>query len=122
MTRSHLIASTIVKLMYELSKLIIIMGRYLGVYAKDSLDELLLTTHHKSSYRGKSREIERKAFSEWIDVNIEITDETKVAKILGHMNDNNEWITTSGIVDPSDAKGDNYPDVILNGNWKPVHR
>ena len=101
------------------------MGRYLGVYAKDSLDELLLTTHHKSSYRGKSREIERKAFSEWIDVNVNIkTNEadTKVAKILGHMNDNNEWITTSGIVDPSDAKGDNYPDVILNGNWKPVHR
>ena len=121
MTKTHSIASTIVKLMYSLSELIIIMGKYLGIYAKDSLDELLLITHQSSSYGGKSREVERKAFSEWMDY-VDETSETKVAKILGHMSEDGEWITTSGIVDPIDAKGDNYPDVILNGDWKPVHR
>ena len=63
----HLSAKTIIRLMYRISELIIIMGRYLGIYAKDSLDELLLITHHSSVYRGKSREVERKAFSEWMD-------------------------------------------------------
>ena len=63
----HLSAKTIIRLMYRMSELIIIMGKYLGIYAKDSLDELLLTTHHSSSYGGKSREVERKAFSEWMD-------------------------------------------------------
>ena len=63
----HLSAKTIIRLMYRMIELIIIMGKYLGIYAKDSLDELLLTTHHSSSYGGKSREVERKAFSEWMD-------------------------------------------------------
>ena len=63
----HLSAKTIIRLMYRISELIIIMGKYLGIYAKDSLDELLLITHHSSVYRGKSREVERKAFSEWMD-------------------------------------------------------
>ena len=63
----HLSAKTIIRLMYRMSELIIIMGKYLGIYAKDSLDELLLTTHHSSSYGGKSREVERKAFSQWMD-------------------------------------------------------
>ena len=67
MTKTHSIAKTIVKLIYSLSELVIIMGRYLGIYAKDSLDELLLISHQSSSYKGKSREVERKAFSEWID-------------------------------------------------------
>ena len=108
-------ATTIVELMYELSKLVIIMGRYLGIYAKDSLDELLLITHTSSSYGGKSREVERRAFSKWLlDKNDRIeTDETEVAKILGHMSDDGEWIT-----DPKDEDiytnyevelGDNFP-------------
>ena len=63
----HLSAKTIIRLMYRISELIIIMGKYLGIYAKDSLDELLLITHHSSVYRGKSREVERKAFSKWMD-------------------------------------------------------
>ena len=67
MNKIHLSAKTIIRLMYRISELIIIMGRYLGIYAKDSLDELLLITHHSSVYRGKSREVERKAFSEWMD-------------------------------------------------------
>ena len=101
MTRSHSIASTIVKLMYSLSELIIIMGKYFGIYAKDSLDELLLITHHKSSYRGKSREVERRAFSEWIDKNInKKADGVNVAKILGHMSEDGEWITTAKGQDP----------------------
>ena len=67
MNKIHLSAKTIIRLMYRISELIIIMGKYLGIYAKDSLDELLLITHHSSVYRGKSREVERKAFSEWMD-------------------------------------------------------
>jgi len=58
--------------MKNLSELVIIMGRYLGIYAKDSLDELLLTTHHNSSYGGRSREVERNAVNHYID---ELNDE-----------------------------------------------
>ena len=67
MRETHSIAKTIVKLMVLMSELVIIMGRYIGIYAKDSLDELLLISHQSSSYKGKSRKIERKAISEWID-------------------------------------------------------
>ena len=103
MNRIHLSAKTIVKLMYGLSELVIIMGKYFGIYAKDSLDELLLITHHNSTYRVKSREVERRAFSEWIDKNINIKDEAdgvNVAKILGHMSHDGEWITTAKGQDP----------------------
>ena len=98
----HLSAKTIIRLMYRMSELIIIMGKYLGIYAKDSLDELLLTTHHSSSYGGKSREVERRAFSKWLlGENDRIkTDEAEVAKILGHMNNDGEWITTAKGQDP----------------------
>ena len=118
MNKIHLRATTIVKLMYSLSELVIIMGRYLGIYAKDSLDELLLITHQSSSYGGKSREVERRAFSKWLlDKNDRIeTDETEVAKILGHMNDDGEWITdpkSEEIVDEYTnyevELGDNFP-------------
>jgi len=68
---THSLTSTIVRLMASVSELIYILGRYLGIYAKDSLDELLLTTHHKSSYKGwrnrKSREIERNAVNHYIN-------------------------------------------------------
>ena len=107
MNKIHLSAKTIIRLMYGLSELVIIMGKYFGIYAKDSLDELLLITHHKSSYRGKSREVERRAFSEWIDKNINIKDSMRVeadgvnvAKILGHMSEDGEWITTAKGQDP----------------------
>ena len=100
MNKIHLSAKTIIRLMYRMSELIIIMGKYLGIYAKDSLDELLLTTHHSSTYRGKSREVERRAFSKWIDVNIKDERDTNVAKILGHMSEDGEWITTAKGQDP----------------------
>jgi hypothetical protein len=127
-THHHLSAKTIIRLMYELSKLIIIMGRYLGIYAKDSLDELLLITHQSSSYGGKSREVERRAVGEWIDKNINIKDEAdgvNVAKILGHMSDDGEWITTigpqgrSGTTDPKDEIVDEYTnyEVELGDNF-----
>jgi hypothetical protein len=98
--------------MYRMSELIYILGRYLGIYAKDSLDELLLTTHQSSSYGGKSREVERRAVGEWIvdaNFNIKTTDESaKVAKILGHMSEDNEWITDP-IDDYEVELGDNFP-------------
>ena len=64
---SHTTTNNIINLMKNLSELVIIMGRYLGIYAKDSLDELLLTTHHNSSYGGRSREVERNAVNHYID-------------------------------------------------------
>ncbi len=63
----HLSANIIIRLMYELSKLVIIMGRYLGIYAKDSLDELLLITHPSSLYKGNTRRVERSAVKEYIN-------------------------------------------------------
>jgi len=133
MNKIHLSAKTIIRLMYRMSELIIIMGKYFGIYAKDSLDELLLTTHHKSSYRGKSREIERKAFSKWLldgggNDRIEEIDESsessKVAKILGHMNQDGEWITdpkNDVCWDSNDYNerelGDNFPYIKGHKPW-----
>ena len=68
MRETHSIAKTIVKLMVLMSELVIIMGRYIGIYAKDSLDELLLISHQSSSYKGKSRKIERKAIMDYIEM------------------------------------------------------
>ena len=105
MRETHSIAKTIVKLIYSLSELVIIMGRYIGIYAKDSLDELLLISHQSSSYKGKSREVERKAFSEWIDwigdTSIEMED-----KELGYY----EEIERSEVENEmSKPNGDNFP-------------
>ncbi len=63
---NHSITNNIVKLMKNIVELGIISGKYIGIYAKDSLDELLLISHQNSSYKGKSREIERTAVSEYI--------------------------------------------------------
>jgi len=63
---NHLITNNIVKLMKSIVELGIISGKYIGIYAKDSLDELLLISHQNSSYKGKNREIERTAVSEYI--------------------------------------------------------
>ena len=123
MNKIHLSAKTIVGLMINLSELMIIMGKYLGIYAKDSLDELLLTTHHSSTYRGKSREVERRAFSKWLlDKNdhIEEVDESvEVAKILGHMSDDGEWITDPIIKDDVcwDSNDYNYNEGELGDNF-----
>ena len=122
MKNTYLSAKTIVKLMYRISELIIIMGRYLGIYAKDSLDELLLTTHHSSSYGGKSREVERKAFSEWMDwiqtsgetsnetsdevSNIEIDNEVTHRDVCWDSNDYNK-----------DDLGDSFPYIKGHKPW-----
>ena len=107
MRETHSIAKTIVKLIYSLSELVIIMGRYLGIYAKDSLDELLLISHQSSSYKGKSREVERKAFSEWIDwIEIEMED-----KELGYY----EEIERSED-NMSKPNGDNFPYIRGHSN------
>ncbi len=104
----HLSANIIIRLMYELSKLIIIMGRYLGIYAKDSLDELLLTTHHNSSYGGRSREVERRAVNYYID---ELNDEIEWRDDFPYENvveitddiDDTKWD------ERSEPNGDNFP-------------
>ena len=102
---SHTTTNNIVRLMANLSKLVIIMGRYLGIYAKDSLDELLLTTHHNSSYGGRSREIERNAVNHYIN---------------GLKNQRREWVERSE--DPKDIdrmnkpNGDNFPYIRGHSN------
>ena len=123
MNKIPLRATTIVKLIYSLSELVIIMGRYIGIYAKDSLDELLLISHRGSSYKGKSREVERKAFSEWMDwigdtsddkSNIEMED-----KELGYYDASNEEIE-NGVErsedDMSKPNGDNFPYIRGHSN------
>jgi len=104
--------------MYELSKLIIIMGRYLGIYAKDSLDELLLTTHHNSSYGGRSREVERRAVNYYID---ELNDEIEWRDDFPYEITNDDINKTMEIeneversedrseYDASSPNGDNFP-------------
>ena len=122
LTTSRTITNNIVKLIYSLSELVIIMGRYLGIYAKDSLDELLLISHRGSSYKGKSREVERKAFSEWMDwigdTSIEMED-----KELGYYDASNE--VENGIKeieiersedDMSKPNGDNFPYIRGHSN------
>ena len=52
--------------MANLSELLYVMGKHLGVYAKDSLDDLLLITHPSSSYKGMTRRVERSAVKEYI--------------------------------------------------------
>jgi len=115
---NHSLTRQIVKLIYSLSELVIIMGRYLGIYAKDSLDELLLISHRGSSYKGKSREVERKAFSEWMDwigdTSIEMED-----KELGYYDASNEEIE-NGVErsedDMSKPNGDNFPYIRGHSN------
>ena len=108
-THSHTTTNNIVRLMANLSELLYVMGKHLGIYAKDSLDELLLTTHHKSSYKGwcnrKSREIERNAVNHYIN---------------GLKNQRREWVERSE--DPKDIdrmnkpNGDNFPYIRGHSN------
>ena len=112
----HLSAKTIIRLMYRISELIIIMGKYLGIYAKDSLDELLLITHHSSVYRGKSREVERKAFSEWMDwiqTSNETSDEVSNIEMENKSNDvcwdSNDY--------NKDDLGDSFPYIKGHKPW-----
>ncbi len=107
--------------MYELSKLIIIMGRYLGIYAKDSLDELLLTTHHNSSYGGRSREVERRAVNYYIDElndEIEWRDDFPYENVVEITNDdiNKTMEIERSEYDASSPNGDNFPYIRGHSN------
>jgi len=52
--------------MSQIVKLGIVKLEYFGVYTKDQIDDVLLLSHRGSSYKGKSRKIERTAVSEYI--------------------------------------------------------
>ena len=115
--------------MKNLSELVIIMGRYLGIYAKDSLDELLLTTHHNSSYGGRSREVERNAVNHYIDElndEIEWRDDFPYENVVEITNDDINKIEIENEVERSETEGledrmrkpngDNFPYIRGHSN------
>ena len=116
-THSHTTTNNIINLMKNLSKLVIIMGRYLGIYAKDSLDELLLTTHHNSSYGGRSREVERNAVNHYID---ELNDEIEWRDDFPYEITNDDINKTMEIERSEDSmrkpNGDNFPYIRGHSN------
>ena len=82
--------------MKSIVELGIISGKYIGIYAKDSLDELLLISHQNSSYKGKNREIERTAVSEYIKwlrshYRVEKDKASEIEKEINEINGVNEW-------------------------------
>ena len=125
--RTHLITSTIVKLIANMSELIYILGKYLGVYAKDSLDELLLITHKSSSYGGDVRKVERSAVREYIDQLSKYDDEKEWAEDFPYevIEDDTKWnersetegLETEGLeYDASSPNGDNFPYIRGHSN------
>ena len=119
--RTHLITSTIVKLIANMSELIYILGKYLGVYAKDSLDELLLITHKSSSYGGvfpggrNVRKVERSAVREYIEeLDKYVDDKSRDDDIK--WNERSE--TDQGLeYDASSPNGDNFPYIRGHKPW-----
>jgi hypothetical protein len=93
--------------MANLSELLYVMGKHLGIYAKDSLDDLLLITHPSSSYKGMTRRVERSAVKEYIDGLSKYEDEKEWAEDfpyeVGDSRDDIEWN------ERSEPNGDNFP-------------
>ena len=122
--RTHLITSTIVKLIANMSELIYILGKYLGVYAKDSLDELLLITHKSSSYGGvfpggrKVRKVERSAVREYIEeLDKYVDDKSRDDDIKWNERSETEGLETEGLeYDASSPNGDNFPYIRGHSN------
>ena len=123
---NHLITNNIVKLMKSIVELGIISGKYIGIYAKDSLDELLLISHQNSSYKGKNREIERTAVSEYIKwlrshYRVEKDKASEIEKEINEINGVNEWkddfpyeyteddLSADGVVKKDVPSGDQFP-------------
>ena len=99
--------SNIVRLMANLSELLYVMGKHLGIYAKDSLDDLLLITHPSSLYKGNTRRIERSAVKEYINQ-------------LSKYEDEKEWAEDFVSVERSESDkegwGDNFPYIRGHSN------
>ena len=110
---AHLIAKIIVKLIANMSELIYILGKYLGVYAKDSLDELLLITHKSSSYGGEVRKVERSAVKEYINGLDKYEDEKEWAEDFPYevTEDDTKWN------ERSEPNGDNFPYIRGHTPW-----
>jgi len=123
---NHLITNNIVKLMKSIVELGIISGKYIGIYAKDSLDELLLISHQNSSYKGKNREIERTAVSEYIKwlrshYRVEKDKASEIEKEINEINGVNEWkddfpyeyteddLSADGVVKKDVPSSDQFP-------------
>jgi len=121
---NHLITNNIVKLMKSIVELGIISGKYIGIYAKDSLDELLLISHQNSSYKGKNREIERTAVSEYIKWlrDYKVRKDTSIGMINEReINGVNEWkddfpyeyteddLSADGVVKKDVPSSDQFP-------------
>ncbi len=102
------ITSNIVRLMANLSELLYVMGKHLGVYAKDSLDDLLLITHPSSSYKGMTRRVERSAVKEYIR---ELSKSKYVNEGVNEViEDDTKWN------ERSEPNGDNFPYIRGHSN------
>jgi len=110
--------------MKSIVELGIISGKYIGIYAKDSLDELLLISHQNSSYKGKNREIERTAVSEYIKWlrDYKVRKDTSIGMINEReINGVNEWkddfpyeyteddLSADGVVKKDVPSSDQFP-------------
>ncbi len=93
---NHSLTNNIVKLMSQIVKLGIVKLEYFGVYTKDQIDDVLLLSHRGSSYKGKSRKIERTAVSEyikWVREHYKVEKDTskEIEKELINDSNLNEW-------------------------------
>ena len=94
--------------MANLSELLYVMGKHLGVYAKDSLDDLLLITHPSSSYKGMTRRVERSAVKEYIR---ELSKSKYVNEGVNEViEDDTKWN------ERSEPNGDNFPYIRGHSN------
>ena len=99
--------------MANLSELLYVMGKHLGIYAKDSLDDLLLITHPSSLYKGKTRRVERSAVKEYINGLDKYEDEKEWAEDFPYevTDDDTKWN------ERSEPNGDNFPYIRGHKPW-----
>ena len=113
--------------MKSIVELGIISGKYIGIYAKDSLDELLLISHQNSSYKGKSRKIERTAVSEYIKwlrshYRVEKDKASEIEKEINEINGVNEVNEINGVNEWKDDFPYEYTDDdMIRGDQFPIY-
>ena len=107
---NHSLTRQIVKLISQIVKLLFVKLEYFGVYTKDQIDDVLLLSHRGSSYKGKSRKIERTAVSEyikWLTSHYRVDEDTskEIEKEINEWKDDFPYEYTEDDV----VKGDQFP-------------
>ena len=88
---------------------------YFGVYTKDQIDDVLLLSHRGSSYKGKSRKIERTAVSEyikWLTSHYRVDEDTskEIEKEINEWKDDFPYeYTEDDVVKKDVPSGDQFP-------------